>query len=101
MRDEQHRGAALLHRPAEQRDNLCRGVGVEIASWLVSEDQPGRMHQRACDRDTLQLAARKFVGIAEPPVAQPDCIAPARASADVRGCFCRMSGKATFRTRSR
>src|SRR5215213_1644309 len=31
MRDEQHRRAALLHRLAEQRDDLCRGVGVEIA----------------------------------------------------------------------
>jgi len=30
------------------------------------------MHQRAGDRDTLQLAARELSGIAGPSVSQPD-----------------------------
>ena len=60
MGNEQHRRAAVLHRPPEQRDDLCRRVGVEIAGRLIGQDQPRRMHQRAGDRDTLQLAAREL-----------------------------------------
>jgi hypothetical protein len=42
---------------AEQPHDLLGGVGVELAGWLVGEQQPRLARQRAGDRDALLLTA--------------------------------------------
>ena len=66
MGDEQHRRAALRHGPAEQGDDLCRGLGIEISRGFVGKDETWRMHQRPRDRDALKLAARQLLRVAVP-----------------------------------
>lgn len=57
MRDQQQCGAALLHRAAQEGDNLLRHFGIEITGRLVRQDQRRFVNQCARDRNPLQLAA--------------------------------------------
>ncbi len=56
MRRQDARGAVRPDRIAQQRDHLPGALGIEIAGGLVGEHERRAVHERACDRDTLQLA---------------------------------------------
>ena len=59
-------------QPLEDRQDLLRGGGVQVAGRLVGEDQRRVGDQRAGDRDALLLAAGQLGGQVVDAVAQPD-----------------------------
>ena len=61
----------------EERDDLVGRGRVEVARWLVGEQDAGLVDERPCDRDALALPARELVG----PVVQ------ALAQAHALECF--------------
>ena len=71
-RNEFHHGAVVRgrddgdalfdHEVVEQSEDRDGGGGVELAGWLIGEDQGGRVCQGPGDGDSLLLAAREFVG---------------------------------------
>ena len=70
----------------EQRHDLGAGAGVEVPGRLVGQKNRRFVDERARDRNTLALAAGKFVGLVMHPIGEADqCqVLPAR-SADARG----------------
>jgi len=67
----QHRRAARVDL-LEQRHDLGRHVGVEVAGRLVGQQQHRLVDQRACDRHALLLAARQLQGVGVHLVVQAD-----------------------------
>ena len=58
----QHAGRALVaHLRDERVEHALGGGRVEVAGRLVGQDQARPVHQRARDRDALQLAARELL----------------------------------------
>jgi hypothetical protein len=71
---DQNPGCALpLDHVAQERQHRRRAVRVEIAGRLVGEDQCRAMHQRARDRDPLQLASRELARPAAGALGEADC----------------------------
>src|SRR5690606_33456437 len=64
MRHQQHGAAGFLVEPAEQLEYFRRGMGVEVASGFISQQQRRARDQRARDGDALLLASRQLVGLA-------------------------------------
>jgi hypothetical protein len=52
-----HDGAASLMEGMEQIHNLFAGVGVEVARWLIGQDEHRIVDESTGDRHTLLLAA--------------------------------------------
>jgi hypothetical protein len=51
---------------------ISRGLGVEVAGRLVTQQQPGRQQQRPGQRHPLLLAARQLARPVGQALAQPD-----------------------------
>jgi acyl-CoA thioesterase I len=72
MRD-QHEGGAVPGAQIEHEvDHLAAGVAVEIAGWLVGEQQLRLDDEGARQRHALLLAARQLLGIMQQAVREPD-----------------------------
>lgn len=56
MRDEDNR-VALPVKVFEQRHNLFAGFRIEVASWLIRQNDRGRIDKGSGNRHTLSLAA--------------------------------------------
>src|SRR6478672_1819176 len=65
-------GDPLLIQFLKERHDLDRHVAVEIARWLVGEEQRGRRDQRPGDRYALLLAAGQLAGLVIQPIAETD-----------------------------
>ena len=72
MRNQHAAGAARPNFARQQPQYGLRGVRVKIAGRLVGEDQQGAMHERARQRDTLQLAPRHLARHARAAIAEAD-----------------------------
>ena len=72
MRNQHAAGTARPNFARQQPQYGLRGVRVKIAGRLISQDQQGAMHERARERDTLQLAARQLARPARAPIAEAD-----------------------------
>src|SRR5262245_12188300 len=55
--DENERNSLFAVEPLENFHDLDGSAGVEIARWLVSQDQCRSIHERASDGDALLLSA--------------------------------------------
>src|SRR5215510_15319367 len=55
--------SALLVQPAKQLHNFLRLAGVEVAGWLVRQNQLRIAGHRSRDSDELLLSARKLIRI--------------------------------------
>ena len=63
----------MLAMTAEQKlDDVATSRLVEIAGWLVGDEDPGTRRERAGERDALLLAAGKLSRIVVEPAAQSD-----------------------------
>jgi hypothetical protein len=62
VRDHHERLTVVLHRAAEQVEDLATRLRIEIPGRLVGENHAGPAHQRPCDRDPLLLTARELRG---------------------------------------
>ena len=60
MRDHHDRLALLGHRAAQERQYLGGGVGVQVAGWLVGEDQRGPGEERPRAGGALLLTSREL-----------------------------------------
>ena len=54
--DQHNRGAALV-QSLENSQYLLAGVGIQVAGWLVGEDETRRVDQRSSDSNALLLPA--------------------------------------------
>ena len=52
----------------EKFHDLDTGLGIEVSGRLVCENDRRMVDERACDRDTLALAPRKFIRFMVHPV---------------------------------
>ena len=66
-----HDGDPLVVEFLKHPHDLDAGLAVEVAGWLVGQQQGGLVDQRAGDGDPLLLAARKLAGMMVAP-APPD-----------------------------
>jgi hypothetical protein len=57
VRGDQRRAALAAHQAEELPEHGVRGVLVEVPGRLVGEDQRRLVRERACNRDSLLLAA--------------------------------------------
>src|SRR3972149_8819069 len=62
MRDNQQGRTRLDPQTLKERQYLVAGRAVQIAGWLVGQNQAGIVHQRAGDGDPLLFAARQTRG---------------------------------------
>jgi len=69
--DQQCRTTRPCEREQHRKHLLCRFI-VEIPRWLIREQQGWLMHERACKRDALLLAARQRVHGTVKTVAETD-----------------------------
>ncbi len=67
-----HDSTASFMEGMEQFHNLRAGMGVEVARWLIGQDQHRIVDESAGDCHTLLLAAGKFLGQMIDPFSQPD-----------------------------
>ena len=75
MRDEQVGQIVALLQVAQQIDDLRLDQHVERAGRLIKDNEGRLQHDGARDRDTLALAAGKFVRIAEARIRiEPDIV---------------------------
>ncbi len=74
-------GLPVLEELLEEREDLFARGAVEVTGRLVGEEDAGRVHQRAGDRDALPLAAGELVR----PVLH--AVGEADASERVRGLY--------------
>ena len=74
VRDHDERLAVVLHRRAQQLEDLAAGLRVEVAGRLVREDDGRPAHERAGDRDALLLAAGELGRAVRAPVLQADLV---------------------------
>ena len=58
---DENDGVASLIKAFEQRHDLFAGLGIEVAGWLVGQDDRRIVDQRAGDCDPLALPAGEFV----------------------------------------
>ncbi len=58
---DENDGVALLIKAFEKRHDFFAGLGIEVAGWLVGQDDRRIVDQRAGDRDALALSAGEFV----------------------------------------
>src|SRR2546422_11229412 len=58
----QHDGLARIMKLVKQPHDLIARRGVEVAHWLVGEQDARRVHQGARDGDALALSAGQLVG---------------------------------------
>ena len=72
MGDDEQSRAALGEAREQQIHDLRARRGIEIAGWLVGEDDARARCQRAGDRDALLLATRQLGRIMAEAMAQPD-----------------------------
>jgi hypothetical protein len=72
VRGGDNRHAALFVEPFEQFDDLLACFEVEVACWLVGEDDGGVVGEGARDGDALLLSARQFGRLVVQASAQPD-----------------------------
>jgi len=61
VRDDQQCGTTRPCEREQNRKHLLRCFLVQIPRWLICEQQSWLMHERACNRDALLLAARQGV----------------------------------------
>src|SRR5947207_1362261 len=69
VRDENDRVAALI-QIFKQRHDLFTGLGIEVASRFVSQNDRGPVHKRTRDGHALALTARELVRPVMNPIAQ-------------------------------
>jgi hypothetical protein len=62
--DEEVAQMQLLLQVPQQVEDLCLNGEIQGADGLVADDQAGRQHEGAGDRDALQLPAGELCGIA-------------------------------------
>src|SRR5471030_1751208 len=74
VRDEHDRDAALVLEPLEDVHHLDARAAVEIAGWLVGEENRRVVEQRARDRDALLLAAGQLIRMMISAVGEADCL---------------------------
>jgi len=72
VRDDQECRATRPSEREQHRKHLPCCFLVEIARWLICEQQAWLMHERACYRDALLLAARQGVHRSMKTVAETD-----------------------------
>ena len=60
-RDDEREAELALER-VDQIEHALAGVGVEVAGWLVAQQQLGPLRERTSDRDALRLAAGELDG---------------------------------------
>ena len=60
MADDDRRGALLARELADQRVGSRRVRGIELAGWLVRDQQPRPVSESARECDPLLLAAREL-----------------------------------------
>ena len=58
---DENDSVALLIEAFEQRHDLFTGFGIEVAGWLVGQDDRRIVDQCAGNCDPLALSAREFV----------------------------------------
>ena len=58
---DENDSVALLIETFEQHHDLLTGFGIEVAGWLVGQDDRRIVHQRAGNCDALALSAGEFV----------------------------------------
>ena len=59
---DQHQRRAVGRELVQQLDHRAAGLGVEVAGWLVGEQDHRTLGDRARDRDALALAAGQLCG---------------------------------------
>ena len=72
MGDQQHGDAALGVQPLKDIHDLDTGPGVEVAGWLISQQNRWLVDERPRDRHALLLSTGELVGVVTGPVAEPD-----------------------------
>jgi hypothetical protein len=55
----------------EQREDFLGVAAIQVAGWLIGEDQSGVIDQRPADGDALLLPAGELVGTVRDPVPSP------------------------------
>src|SRR5262245_51132383 len=72
VRDEHERDAARRVQLEQEIDDLRAGARVQVARGLVGEEERGRRHERASERDALLLAARELARIVQRALGEAD-----------------------------
>ena len=67
-----HDGTASFMQRMEQIHNLIPRVGIEVACWLIGQDEHWIVDESPGDCHTLLLAAGKFLGQMIDALSQPD-----------------------------
>ena len=70
--DEDDRLALLVVQALEQTDDLCPGLAIQVASWLIRQQDSRVVNQCAGDCHTLLLSAGELVRAVVHAVAQTD-----------------------------
>ena len=76
VRDQNRGQVPLAAQIRQQRKDFFAGPFIQIAGWLVGQQQGRIAHQRARDGHALLLAAGEFTRAMLGPVRQPDFIQP-------------------------
>ena len=74
MADDERRRAHLAGEAADERVDLRRVRGVELAGRLVGDEEPRPVRERRTDRDALLLAAGELRGQRIAPVEEADAL---------------------------
>ncbi len=56
-------GVSLRMQPVHQGHDLVPGLRVQVAGWLIGQNNRWPIHQRSRNRHSLALAAGKLVGL--------------------------------------
>src|SRR5262245_40799905 len=82
-----HRQARGAHQLRERAEHPLRGARVEVAGWLVSQEDARRIGDGPRDRDPLLLAARQLRRAVRQTILQPQIVQ------ELGGAVCRLPAR--------